>query len=98
MRQKLGWVLIFASSVPKVFHALCGVSQLGFCCHWEELLELLPLSMGQMGSNKGSQEDFSSYWLVPGGLSGWVLALELLFGGHLVDSAGFKGNLEQSSG
>lgn len=100
LRQKLGWVLIFASSVPKASH----------CSQWcLPAWLLLPLGEapgapsfehGPDGEKQaqGSQEDFSSHWLVPGGLSGWVLPLALPFGGHLVDSAGFKGNPEQSSG
>lgn len=61
--------------------ALGGVSQLGFGCHWEELLELLPMSVIQMGRNKlrDPRGYFSYCWLVPGGLSGWVLAPVLLY-------------------
>lgn len=38
----------------------------------------------------GTQEDLSYDWLVQGCLSGWVLAPALLYGGHLIGSAGFK--------
>lgn len=98
LRQKRGWVLIFclkcAKSVP--------------CSRWSLPVRLLlplggapgapSLEHGPGGQKQaqGSQGDFPSHWLVPGGLSGWMLAF--LFGGHLVDSAGFEGNLEQSSG
>lgn len=88
LRQKLGWVLIFASSVPKVCHA------------WLLLLEILPLSMGQVWSNnpRDPRRTFP-----PTGWSQEVCQVgcwcwHFCLGGHLVDSAGLdsEDNLEQS--
>lgn len=47
----------------------------------------------EVGSNKPRDPRRTFLTLVgPRSLSGWVLALALLFGGHLADSAGFEGN------